>query len=47
MAGGASATTTDANATAGGMFGGNITGPHMNKIDFAYAGAPLITGDSC
>jgi uncharacterized lipoprotein NlpE involved in copper resistance len=26
---------------------GNLTGPNQNKQDFAYAGAPLITGDYC
>jgi len=32
-----------ANAT----MGKNLTGPHMNKVDFAYAGAPLLRGDAC
>jgi len=37
--GGDTANSTIANATA--------IGPNMNKVDFAYAGAPLIVGDSC
>ena len=36
----ANSTFTNATSAIGG-------GPNMNKVDFAYAGAPLISGDSC